>query len=491
MIDFKQKIIESDPQVRAQEEEKQEEARQERFRRRRPWFYAGGIVAAVIILFSTAVLISGEGTQYWISKIPFFGSIIAPNGGNKLAGETDGRINILLLGMGGGNHDGAYLTDTIMLVSLDPVNKKAALLSIPRDMSVPVNGVWQKINSVNAYAEADKQDGGAALSSVLSDLLGIPIHYYVRVDFEGFVNIVNDLGGIEVNVENTLDDYQYPIMGQEDNPDYYARFEHLHVDKGLQTMDGALALKYVRSRHGIGNEGSDFARSKRQQLVITAVKDKLLNKQNLLKPAMIAKIIGELNQHISTNLKIWEMSRLWDLFKDLSKDDISNRNLDDSPAGYLRAATGDNGAYILLPRDGNFSQIKIVARDLLASIKSTDLSTATIKPLEEPAKVEIENGTKRSGLASQTQALLQKYNFKILSVGNSSQQDIATTTIYDLTYGTKPAALDTLKKAIKPAVTSYELPEWLKTEIKSEAQKTGTALPQPDFILILGADYLP
>lgn len=485
MIDFKEKMIATDPKLQALEAARESEEAKQRFNRRRPLVYLTGIAIAIAVLFSTAVLISGEGTEYWISKIPFLGQMIAPDAGKKLAGEESGRINILLLGMGGEGHDGAYLTDTIMLASLDPVSKKAALLSIPRDLSLPVAGVWRKVNSINALAEAKKEDGGAATSAALSQVLGIPIDYYIRVDFQGFVNIVDELGGVKVEVENTLDDYQYPILGQEENPDYYARFEHLHIESGSQTMDGSLALKYARSRHGLGQEGSDFARSKRQQRIITAVKDKLLDRQNLLKPVMIAQIIGELNKHISTNLKVWEAARLWDMFKGISKEDISNIGLDDGPGGYLTAGRGDEGAYILLPRDGNFSEIKALAQNIL----SAALVPATVAPLSEAADIDIKNATVRDGLAGQASAKLKKYNFHVLRANTAAYQDAKETIIYDLTYGEKPAALQALKQLTGAAI-SYELPDWLKSEIKTDVEKRATS-SQPDFILILGANYLP
>ena len=163
---------------------------------------------------------------------------------------------------------------------------------------------WRKINSANSLAEAQNPgSGGQATADLISEILEMPIHYYLRVDFDGFVKIIDDLGGIEVEVENTLDDYRYPIMCRENNPDYYSRFEHLHIDAGRQTMDGQLALKYARSRHGVGVEGSDFARSKRQQKILEAVKDKLFSANTLFKPKLIMNIIGNAEEHVTTNLQ--------------------------------------------------------------------------------------------------------------------------------------------------------------------------------------------
>ena len=123
-------------------------------------------------------------------------------------------------------------------------------------------------------------------------------------------------------------------------------------------MNGATALKYARSRHAAGSEGSDFARARRQQLVLEAIKDKLFSTRTLLNPVMITKLANELNKNISTNLSAWEILRLWDIFKDVNRSQIINKVLSDAPDGLLISGTGEDGAYILTPRSGNFSEIK-------------------------------------------------------------------------------------------------------------------------------------
>ncbi|PLX26990.1 hypothetical protein C0583_05365 [Candidatus Parcubacteria bacterium] len=213
----------------------------------------------VFIAFSSQVLVSKQSSTSWFAKLPIIKQIkqLAESADRNLKGEDMDRINILLLGMGGLGHDGGYLTDTIMITSIEPSTGKVAMISIPRDLAVPIeNYGWQKINHINAYAEMEEADsGGLAVSQAISDLLDIPIDYYVRADFSGFINIVDKLGGIDVMVENTLDDYSYPIMGEEENPDWDARFKHLHVEAGEQHMNGMEALEFARSRHGINGEG--------------------------------------------------------------------------------------------------------------------------------------------------------------------------------------------------------------------------------------------
>src|SRR6056297_1787250 len=221
------------------------------------------IIGSFLFLNNFFVIFGGEseGNSFW-DKVPVIGQIkhLAESSDKKLGGGKNDRINVLLLGMGGKKHEGGYLTDTIILAGLKPSTQEVALLSIPRDLNVPVEGRGKlKINSINAYAELEeKGSGGEATRQALSNLLDIPIHYYARVDFQGFINIINELGGIRVYVEETLDDYKYPIMGREKAENYNSRFEHLHIEKGWQKMDGELALKYARSRHAGGSQGSDF-----------------------------------------------------------------------------------------------------------------------------------------------------------------------------------------------------------------------------------------
>ncbi|MCF7820433.1 MAG: LCP family protein [Candidatus Pacebacteria bacterium] len=462
-------------------------------------------------IFSSTVLMSSQSSEGWLSGMSFWGTIkhLTTASDRGLEGNKEDRINILLLGMGGKNHDGGYLTDTIMLASLKPSTKEVFVMSLPRDLFIPWGDTWIKINNINAYAEnREKGSGSQELSQALESLLDLNIHYYVRIDFDGFVKIIDELGGVEVNVENTLDDYKYPIRGQEDNPDYYARFEHLHIDKGWQEMGGSLALKYARSRHAQGIEGSDFARAKRQQKIIEAVKDKLFSSYNILKPGLLSRLISTVNNNLDTNLNIAEMIQLWNNFKDVDKENISNIVLDDGPNSYLVASRSEQGAYILLPKKGNYSEIKdLVNSPFLeennetpnpnnnqdnsfpqAPTNNTDSSNnPDNQPLEKnfsSTSLEILNGTKISGLASETSQDLKEYGFTINKIANSPQANSEGTVVYDLTFGEKTEALTLLEDELK-ASSSVSLPDWLTDYIKESAQDNDN-LKRPDFIIILG-----
>lgn len=426
------------------------------------------------------------GSWSWFSNFSLIGQIrqLAQSSGEKLRGEDRDRINILLLGIGGKDHDGGLLTDTIMLASLRPSTKEVAFISIPRDLSVPIEGMgWRKINSVNAYAEKENPgSGGLAVSQAVGHFLNMQIDYYLTVDFAGFIKIVDELGGLRVYVDNTLDDYSYPILGRENDPDYYARWEHLHVEAGWQQMDGSLALKFARSRHGAGIEGSDFARSRRQQKILEAAKNQLLSLNVLFKPKLIASIVEAYREHLSTNLSVMEMAKLWSLFKDVKSEQIINKVLDNGPGGLLVDVMGEDGAYLLTPASGDFSQIEYLVKNIFNS------APAEVKQLvtKEEAAIEVRNGTWINGLANKAALDLEKYGFTVLYTGNSSQRNFQKSVIYDLTSGAKPESLTLLKEKTNANV-AYGLPEWLKADI-NRASSTRNKAKQLDFVLILGEE---
>lgn len=451
------------------------------------------IIIGLLMLMYAAFYIKNyfapSNKQTWIDKIPIIGQVkhLAESADRELKGEERDRINILLLGIGGKGHDGGQLTDTIMVASVKPSTEQVSLLSIPRDLAIPIEGSgWRKINNVNAFAEqSDPGSGGIATSQAVGDLLDAPIDYYVRVDFQGFETIIDQIGGVDVYVDNTLDDYAYPILGQEDNPDYYSRYEHLHVDTGWQHMDGSLALKYARSRHGVGGEGSDFARAKRQQKILEAVKNKVISANFLLNPKQVSSLISTLDKNISTNLKVWEIIKLWSMVKDVKSDGIINKVLDNSPSGLLIDGRGDNGAYILSPRSGDFSEIQYLFSQIFGTDDNQNKENSKNENKKISGTISILNGTWINGLGNRKALAIERLGLDVIEVSNSSRHNFEKSVIYDLTFGAKRQALQTLKEETGANIAPT-LPDWLKEELiarNTEKQRT-----QPDFILILGTD---
>lgn len=477
MIDFKQKMQEVEKLERKNGSNNPEDEQLLNNRKRKRITTYVIAILVIALVFSGKVLMSSQNATSWIPGISFLNKLryLVPIADKQLIGEETDRINILLLGMGGEGHDGAYLTDTIMLASLKPSTKQVALVSVPRDLTAPASG-WKKINSVNAYAEQQVPGSGSeATTKAINEILQTPITYYIRIDFAGFERMIDEIGGVEINVENTFDDYTYPIEGQEDNPNYYSRFEHLHFDAGLQKMNGSSALKYARSRHAYGPEGSDFARARRQQLLLEAVKEKLLSRQTLLNPVILGKLISEFNQDVSTNLGTWEILRLWDIFKNVKKGEIINKVLSDAPDGFLISGKGQDGAYILTPRSGNFSEIRNMVQNIFDNQITTE--TTTVSPITDNVSVFIANGTWITGLAGKTSSTLEQYNYKIIGTGNAIERNYEQSVVYDLTTGEKNEALITLKK-LTGATQAFNSPTWL------EPYKAGDN--KSDFLLILG-----
>ncbi|MFH1867093.1 MAG: LCP family protein [Patescibacteria group bacterium] len=374
----------------------------------------------------------------------------------QLRGEVDGRINMVLLGMGGVAHEGPYLTDTIIVASLNPQTADLGLLSIPRDLAVtiPGNGI-RKINSANAYGEAKEPGSGALLAStVIANTLALPIHYYVRIDFNGFIGLINQLGGLKIKVERAFTDPQYPTTE--------SLTRTISFEEGEQLMSGERVLEYVRSRHGSNWQGTDFARSRRQQQVLIALKEKLLKLSTFLNPRLLVKLYNTFQENIETNLEPWEVIKLSNIFKEVNTNQVVHQVLDIETSNLLREARGEDGAYFLVPRGGDYRELQLFASDLLAY--------ATAR--SERATIIIENGTSMPGLAQQIAALLTEHGLQVISYGNAESKDYQNTLVYDFTNKTKPASAQAI----------LELLELSQTE-NSEEQRQ-----QEDFLIILGQD---
>ncbi|GAB4219084.1 MAG: hypothetical protein Fur009_3470 [Candidatus Microgenomates bacterium] len=224
----------------------------------------------------------------------------------------DNQVNILLLGIGGQAHDGPNLSDSINLINYNFKTNTLSTISIPRD-------IWSetlkdKINSAYAYGEAKRPgEGGLILAKAeVSEIVGMPIQYGAVINFNQFKQLIDLLGGVDVKVENSFIDKRFPIDGKENDlcggdPEYNCRYETISFTKGLTHMDGKTALKFIRSRHAEGEEGTDFAREKRQQKVIEAIKNKLI---------LIVKKL-DLNQY----------KKLYNFFDNSIKRDITNQQL--------------------------------------------------------------------------------------------------------------------------------------------------------------------
>lgn len=194
--------------------------------------------------------------------------------------KVEDSVNVLVLGIAGGQHDGPNLSDSILVFRYNFKTNHLTTIGIPRD--IWSDTLKDKINTAYAYGEAKQEDGGLKLAKAeVGAILGISIQYSAVINFNKFKELIDYLGGIDVNVEHALIDKKFPIEGKENDlcggdTEYKCRYETLTFNEGTMFMDGKTALKFTRSRNAQGDEGSDFARSRRQQLVISAIKSKVI-----------------------------------------------------------------------------------------------------------------------------------------------------------------------------------------------------------------------
>lgn len=404
-----------------------------------------------------------------------------------LQGERKDRVNILLLGMGGPGHDGPYLTDTIILASIEPSTNQIAMFSIPRDLAVKIQdeGI-RKINNANAFGENKEPGSGAVFATtVIEDTFDTDVHYYIRADFTAFQEIIDEVGGITINVPRSFTDMQYP--------DGKNGVMTIYFQKGAERMTGARALQYARSRHGNNSEGSDFARASRQQQMLVALKEKVLSFETLSNPVRIHHIITSLNTHITTNLSFPDIIALIKRAKRLNTRDMTTVVFDTN--NYLTAATGADGAFLLVPSSGTFKEMEEQIKNIFDEPK-TDLSTSPVRGQGEVStkhdilsnqelnvtqvssiNIEIQNGTWRAGLAAQAKKILEDANLPVTRVGNTPARPVSTSGIYAI---------------IQNAVSIEQLTtikEILNIPMQQTIPSDIIAATSTEVLVILGEDY--
>lgn len=265
-------------------------------------------------------------------------------GGSKLEGEDSGQVNILILGIGGKGHDGPYLTDTMIVAQIRPGDKKATMISIPRDYLVNTKEIGQrKINAVfaeNYEKNKDWDKAGANIREVVSKMTGLDIPYFAVLDFSGFEQGIDLLGGVDIQIDRTFTDYTYPNSGTGYLP-------AVTFKEGQEHMDGKRALIFSRSRHAAGEEGTDFARSLRQQKVIQAAKEKVVNLNILADAKKINELFSVIGDHFHTNMSPGQMLRAYNLTHDFGKDNIVSLSLDPTSGIICPQILEESGAWVL------------------------------------------------------------------------------------------------------------------------------------------------
>ncbi|HEX5798019.1 MAG TPA: LCP family protein [Candidatus Saccharimonadales bacterium] len=392
-----------------------------------------------IILVTIVLLLSLVGFLVVKGYINFFKALGGGGGAaalnenvdpSQLNVEGDGRINILLLGRGGAGHDGPDLTDTIILVSIDPIEKSAGIVSIPRDLYVTVPDYGSmKINSVfysgkaNYLANSSDSNSGTIKKAekeglnlaeqTVEDVLGIPVHYNAMINFKGFIEAIDTVGGIDINVPKSVSEHM-----RINNQNYF-----LNVKAGPKHFGGFEALAYSRSRYTSAR--GDFDRSERQRLVIIGLKDKILSAGTFSNPARLSQLFDQFGNNVQTSFNFEDLNKIYSIVKEIDSNKVQSIGLVDPPNNFL-TTSNLGGLSVVLPTLGQDNY-----KDIHHYIRNT-LRDSFLK--QEDAGVVILNGTSQPSLALQKAEELRSYGYKVTRVDNAPSLDYEKTVLVDMNF---------------------------------------------------------
>jgi len=375
------------------------------------------------------------------------------------------RINVLVMGIDQREHEqGPWRTDTMLVLTIDPVSMTGGMISIPRDLWVPIPGYEEgRINT--AYYLGDLYDhpgGGPALAAkTVQYNLGVPIHYHACINFTAFEELVDLIGGIDIYVEEDIVDPTYP--------DEANGYDPLYVLAGWQHFDGAMALKYARTRH---TGGGDFDRAKRQQQVVLAVFEQITRLDMLPQLATKATEMWKMLQgSVVTDLELHQIVALARLASEVKPDDIRYGVIDEH---YTQFWETPDGQQVLVP-----------LRDPIRDLRDSIFTTAAPLPEQEgdpaarlaaeAASIEVLNGTATEGLAGYTVEYLQQQGVQVASAANADRADYTESLV--IVYTGKTYTADYI-------VGLLNLPP-------TAVVHGSDPIAEYDISLILGADYQP
>ncbi|HJS28845.1 MAG TPA: LCP family protein [Anaerolineales bacterium] len=346
----------------------------------------------------------------------------APGGPTPQPWDGASRVSILIMGLDyrdWESNQGAPRTDTMLLLTIDPISKTGGMLSIPRDLWVNIPGFEpSKINTAYRNGEVYEIPGGgpALAMQTVEELLGVPVDFYALIDFSSFERFISELGGVEVEVPEEI------------KVDPLGPGNTVVLEPGRQTLSGEVALAYARARN---SENGDIDRAERQQQVALAMRDRVLS-LNLL-PTLISKapvLYQEIASGISTNLTLDQAIKLAVLALQISPQSIARGVI--GPPDQVTLGVAPDGQDILIPVP---DQIRILRDSIFTSdasrspvaLNMTDLELVS----EENARVSVLNGTLTAGLASGTAEFLASNGLNVTQTDNASQVfDFTTLIIY-------------------------------------------------------------
>ena len=431
-------------------------------------------IIVIVILFALIGLFVLGKFLYNAHKL-FGGSIFGALKTTHLRGENRGRVNILLAGNSADDpgHQGATLTDSIMIVSIDTHNHTAFLMSIPRDLWVDIpGGGHQKINAAYSVGKADNfnqagyfKGGMGLLQKVVETDFDIPIDYYALIDYSALRDSVNAVGGVNFTVKSSD-----PRGLYDPSIDYRTNGPLVKLSNGVHHLNGEQALDLARARgDAYGSYGfaqSDFQRTQDQRELLINLKDKVLTAGVVANPAKLTSLFDAIGSNIKTDFKLPEVHRLYDISKTINTKDIKSLSLNDANGKNL--LTGYNtadGESALIPAAGmgDFSAIQAFLHQ----------QTSNNPVVRENASVVVLNATGVNGLASQERTKLRVKNINVTDIGDALA-DQATTTIIDNSHGKKSNTHQLLKTIFGDHFTN--------------TNPYKNAYPNADFIVVLGSN---
>ncbi len=419
-----------------------------------------GLLTGRFLQLSTKIFVGQKNSFTSRIKSIFQGS----TGQLQLEGEDLGQINILLLGIGGEGHDGPYLTDTLILAQIRPDLNAISFISIPRDYLIDTPGLQgRKINAAFAEGMArsnkDWATGGEWAREAVESISGLKIPYFAVVDFRGFEKAVDEVGGLDITIERTFTDYSFP------NDATNGYLPPVTFTQGFEHMNGKRALIFARSRHAAGLEGSDFARSTRQQKIIHAFKDKVVNLNLITDANTINKLLGVVADHFHTNLQPEELFHLYSLVKNYQKNQLLFLNLDPITNLICPQILEENSAYVLVPCPGKNE----------LDIEQFFKNSFTIGKLaNEKSTVWIADASKNTKNFQYAEKTLTDAGITVYQTGFSATTTTATTFFQ---VNPKPATADFLKNSLGA------------TELSSPPADFKINKDKVDIILVLGTAF--
>lgn len=430
----------------------------------------------VALPFLLIALWLGGKFSYDLAKI-FKGNVFGVLHTSRLKGESDGRVNILIAGNSADDigHNGGNLTDSIMILSVDTVNHKALLLSVPRDLyvSIPGNG-HGKINQAfvdgenQKFQESGYPDGGMGLlEKTIANTLGIRSQYYALINYTALRDMVNAVGGIDVNIQSTDRRGLY-----DPSRDYATGGILVRLSNGTHHLDGEQALDLARARgdargsYGYGN--SDFTRTANQRLMLLALKNKASSSGVLANPIRLSGLADAVGNNVKSDMTVSEVRRLYDLMKQISNSKVASAGLNDLNGANYLTSSRVNGQDILIPAAGkdNYGDI----RSALSRLFSNN------QIVNEGAQVVVLNATDSFGVASATKEKLVAKFVNVTEIADAKSTS-STSQIIDASGGQDPQTLQLLTRSFGNHVTT--------------TNPYAARYPHASFIVLVGADHIP